>query len=182
MFDFDTGKLVVIGIVALVVIGPKELPRVLRTVGQTVGKVRRMAGEFQSQFMEAMREAEMADVKEEMGKIAESAKIDVAFDPVRTIRDQISGAIHGETTPTPPLTELPEASNSVDLAQLETIAAPGSAPAEASVEGGLVGTGIAPVAEPVAIAQDGTAHDAMVPAGPSAGLAGTETPTSPVLP
>lgn len=98
MFDFDTGKLVVVGVVALIVIGPKDLPRVLRTVGATVAKLRRMAADFQGQFMDAMREAELTDVKAEMSKIAESAKIDVAFDPIRDIRNQISGAIAGETT------------------------------------------------------------------------------------
>lgn len=96
MFDFDAGKLVVIGVVALVVIGPKELPRVLRQVGQMVGKARRMAGEFQSQFMDAMREAELQDVKAEMEKVAQSAKVDVAFDPVRDVRREIGGALTGE--------------------------------------------------------------------------------------
>ena len=64
MFDLDWGELVVIGIVALIAIGPKELPTVLRTLGQWMGKVRRMATEFQGQFQEAMREAEMADLQE----------------------------------------------------------------------------------------------------------------------
>jgi len=60
MFDLGWGKLVVIALIALVVIGPKELPAVLRTVGQWMAKIRRMAAEFQGQFNEAMREAEMA--------------------------------------------------------------------------------------------------------------------------
>ena len=63
MFDIGGGELVVIGIVALVAIGPKELPTVLRTVGRYMGKIRRMSSEFQGQFQEAMREAEMADLK-----------------------------------------------------------------------------------------------------------------------
>ena len=63
MFDLGWGELVVIGIVALIAIGPKELPTVLRTLGQWMGKVRRMANEFQGQFQEALREAEFADLK-----------------------------------------------------------------------------------------------------------------------
>src|ERR1700755_164989 len=63
MFDIGWGEMVVIGVVALVAIGPKELPGVLRMVGQWVGKARRMASDFQGQFNEAMREAEMADIK-----------------------------------------------------------------------------------------------------------------------
>jgi sec-independent protein translocase protein TatB len=53
MFDIGWGELVVIGIVALIAIGPKELPTVLRTLGQFMGKVRRMASEFQGQFQES---------------------------------------------------------------------------------------------------------------------------------
>jgi sec-independent protein translocase protein TatB len=66
MFDFSWGELMVIGAVALIVIGPKELPTVLRTLGQWMTKIRRMASEFQGQFQEAMREAEMADLKREL--------------------------------------------------------------------------------------------------------------------
>jgi Tat protein translocase TatB subunit len=59
MFDIDAGKLIIVGIVALIVIGPKELPRVMLQVGQAAAKMRRMAAEFRSQFMDAMREAEI---------------------------------------------------------------------------------------------------------------------------
>jgi len=71
MFDFDAGKLIVIGVVALIVIGPKELPRVLRQLGQAYSKMRRMAADFQGQFMDAMREAELEDIKKDLlsGKI-----------------------------------------------------------------------------------------------------------------
>jgi len=65
MFDLSWGKLVIIGVVALLVIGPKELPGVLRQLGQAMAKIRRMAAEFQGQFNEAMREAEMADLKKQ---------------------------------------------------------------------------------------------------------------------
>src|SRR3954471_19850218 len=63
MFDIGWSELVVIAVVALIAIGPKELPGVLRMVGQWMGKARKMAAEFQGQFQEAMREAEMADLK-----------------------------------------------------------------------------------------------------------------------
>ena len=74
MFDIAWGELVVIGVVALVVIGPKELPGVLRAVGQWTVKIRRMASEFQSQFQEAMREAEMADLKKEVDTLTDTAR------------------------------------------------------------------------------------------------------------
>ena len=72
MFDIGWGELVVIGIVALIAIGPKELPTVLRTLGQCMGKIRRMASEFQGQFQEAMREAEMADLKKQADDLKSS--------------------------------------------------------------------------------------------------------------
>jgi len=99
MFDFfDSGKLLIIGIVALIVIGPKELPRVLRQVGQAVGKMRRLASEFQGQFMEAMREADMADIKADMTKLAESAKVDVGFDPIYDMKTHMKDALEGSRT------------------------------------------------------------------------------------
>ena len=71
MFDIGWGELVVIGIVALIAIGPKELPGVLRSVGQWVGKIKRMASDFQGQFQEAMREAEVADLKKQFDEAIE---------------------------------------------------------------------------------------------------------------
>jgi sec-independent protein translocase protein TatB len=73
MFDIGWSEFVLIAVVALIAIGPKELPGVLRTVGQWMGKARRMAAEFQGQFQEAMREAEMADLKKSFDDIKEAA-------------------------------------------------------------------------------------------------------------
>lgn len=86
MFNFGWGELVLIGIVALIAIGPKELPTVLRTIGQMMGKVRRMANEFQGQFQEALREADIADLKKQADDLTSSFKDQVtdisAFDPM----------------------------------------------------------------------------------------------------
>src|SRR6195952_6160834 len=73
MFDIGWSEFLVIGVVALIAIGPKELPGVLRMVGQWIGKARRMASEFQGQFQEAMREAEMADLKKSFDEVKEAA-------------------------------------------------------------------------------------------------------------
>lgn len=101
MFDFDAGKLIIIGIVALIVIGPKELPRVLRQLGQAVAKMRRMGAEFQNQFMDAMREAEVADIKADLAKLKESSKLDLPhFNPVQDLRREITAAV--ETAPALP--------------------------------------------------------------------------------
>jgi sec-independent protein translocase protein TatB len=74
MFGISGYEYILIAIVALIVIGPKELPAVLRTIGQWTGKIRRMAAEFQGQFHEAMREAEMADLKKEVDNLNAQAK------------------------------------------------------------------------------------------------------------
>ncbi|MHB2166257.1 Sec-independent protein translocase protein TatB [Alsobacter sp. R-9] len=93
MFDIGWSELVVIGVVALVVIGPKELPGVLRTVGGAVAKIRRLAGEFQSQFQEAMREAEIDEARKSVENLNQAA----SFNPIQTIRDEIKGAVESVT-------------------------------------------------------------------------------------
>jgi sec-independent protein translocase protein TatB len=92
MFDIGWGELVVIGIVALIAIGPKELPTVLRTLGQFMGKVRRMASEFQGQFQEAMREAEMADFKKQAEDLKSSVSDLTSFDPMASTKKEIESA------------------------------------------------------------------------------------------
>src|SRR5207237_9178165 len=92
MFDIGWGELLVIGVVALIAIGPKELPGVLRSVGHWMGKIRRMAAEFQGQFQEAMREAEMADLKKHADDLSNSAKsltssLTSGLDPSDIMRD-----------------------------------------------------------------------------------------------
>ena len=72
MFNIGSSELIVIAVVALIAIGPKELPGVLRMIGQWMGKARKMAGEFQGQFNEAMREAEMADLKKSFDEVREA--------------------------------------------------------------------------------------------------------------
>ena len=73
MFDIGWSELLVIGIVALVVIGPKELPGVVRTVAQNIGKLRRLASDFQNQFNDALREMELADLKKDAEKLISDA-------------------------------------------------------------------------------------------------------------
>jgi sec-independent protein translocase protein TatB len=74
MLGISWYEYLVIAVVALIVIGPKELPAVLRAIGQWTAKIQRMAAEFRGQFQEAMREAEMADLKKEVDNISEQAR------------------------------------------------------------------------------------------------------------
>ncbi len=90
MFDVGWSELVVIGIVALIVIGPKELPTVLRTIGQYMTKIRRMASEFQGQFQEAMREAEMEELKKNVDSLNQAAtNLTSDFNPLGDVQKDI---------------------------------------------------------------------------------------------
>src|SRR5258708_8538662 len=90
MFDIAWGEFVFSDVVALIVIEPKELPGVLRAIGQWTTKIRRMAAEFQGQFQEALREAEMADLKKEVDNLNDAAK-GFTFDDPLTLKEGTKG-------------------------------------------------------------------------------------------
>ena len=79
MFDFDVGKLLLIGVVALIFIPPKDLPEALRMLGRLVGQARRMASDFQSQFHEAMREAELTQIGESLNDLKQKSSMEGAL-------------------------------------------------------------------------------------------------------
>ena len=86
MFDIGWTELVVVAVVMILVVGPKDLPRMLRTFGQTMGKVRRMASEFQSTFNDALREAEQqADISDMKRQVEKAGN----FDPLGDIRRSV---------------------------------------------------------------------------------------------
>ena len=66
MLNFSWMEILLIGAIALIVIGPKELPGTLRTIGRMIGKVRRLASDFQGQFNEALREADLDHVRKDL--------------------------------------------------------------------------------------------------------------------
>ena len=99
MFDIGWSEFAVIAVVALIAIGPKELPGVLRMVGQWVGKARKMAAEFQGQFQEAMREAEMADLKKSFDEVKEAATGFASGDVMTSLNKNVSSALGTEEKP-----------------------------------------------------------------------------------
>jgi len=121
--------------VALVAIGPKELPGVLRMVGQWLGKARKMASEFQGQFQEAMREAEMADLKKSFDEVKEAASGFTGGGLMTSLQKDVSDALRidaldkpAETTTTtavePPVTPTtPEAPTPDTFVEAEAHAA-----------------------------------------------------------
>lgn len=66
MFDIGWSELLVVLVVALVVVGPKDLPRLMRTVGRWVGRARAMADQFRSSFDEMARETELDELRQEI--------------------------------------------------------------------------------------------------------------------
>jgi sec-independent protein translocase protein TatB len=83
MFDIGWTEMLVIAIVMIVVVGPKDLPRMLRTFGKTTAKLRSMAGDFQKQFNEALKEAELDDVKKSVDQLR-------SLDPRSEIKKQLN--------------------------------------------------------------------------------------------
>jgi sec-independent protein translocase protein TatB len=72
MFDLTSSKLLILGIVALLVVGPKDLPMLLRTVGRYLGVIRRHAADFRAQFDEAMRQSELDQIQKEFSSLQEN--------------------------------------------------------------------------------------------------------------
>jgi sec-independent protein translocase protein TatB len=122
MFDIGWSELMVVAVVAVLVVGPKDLPRMLRAFGSTVGKMKKMAGEFQSQFNEALREAEIDDVRRQ---------VEALGDPVSDIRrelqsaDRVGREIKDELTKTGP-----SSSTATPQPVMTPMALPGAALAE----------------------------------------------------
>ncbi|WP_226581785.1 Sec-independent protein translocase protein TatB [Acuticoccus sediminis] len=102
MFDIGWSEILVVAVIAIIVVGPKELPGMLRAFGKTFGQVRRTAREFQNTFNDALREAERQANLEDVRKDIESVR---ALDPTKALRKslddtkkQLSGKIDTGTT------------------------------------------------------------------------------------
>lgn len=98
MFDLTSSKFIILGLIALLVVGPKELPQLLRTIGRYVGMIKKQAAEFRSQFDEAMRETELATLKQEvetLGREAENAVTEAS----RSVETEM-GSIHAQVDQT----------------------------------------------------------------------------------
>jgi len=83
MFDLGWSELLLIAVVAIIVVGPRDLPRLMRSVGQYVTKARRMARDLQNQFNDALREADLDDVGKEIGDLGR-------MNPARQVRDGLT--------------------------------------------------------------------------------------------
>lgn len=109
MFDLTSSKLLILGVVALIVVGPKELPFLLRTIGKYMAMIRRQANEFRAQFDEAMREAELDSIRKDLETVARdtentirSAQTEVERDVASTTSEIDRSLQQPETTPSEP--------------------------------------------------------------------------------
>jgi sec-independent protein translocase protein TatB len=96
MFDIGWSEMALILMVALIVIGPKDLPRVARTIGKWTGKARGMAREFQRSFDDMAREAELQDIKTEMEKLSRvdvRHRIEETIDPEGEMRRSLAAPV-----------------------------------------------------------------------------------------
>ena len=104
MFDIGWPELLIVAIVLVVVVGPKDLPRMLRTFGKTTNKLRSMAGDFRRQFDDALKEAELEDVQSIVGdarKLDPTAEIKRQFDPMKQAGERIRSGLDAALKPAP---------------------------------------------------------------------------------
>lgn len=153
MFDIGWSELVIIAVVALVVIGPKELPATLRTIGKMTARARKVAGDFRAQFDDAMREAELDDVRQTISdaqKLNPVNSLREAMNPLRQMGDEIKADLQRSATSDKPAvaaTPLPaEPVPGVSAGLPEALSATPAPSIPSSVA--------APVPQPVAVASE----------------------------
>jgi sec-independent protein translocase protein TatB len=145
MFDFAWSEILLIGAVALIAIGPKDMPAAIRTVSGMIKKARRMAAEFQTHVDEMVREADLGDVKSafnDLRRMDIPSALEKAIDPDRSIR---------KTFEDNPLDQRSPAATEVSTLDPVTIEAPAEDAATREAEGhaaGEIGPPAPPVAEP----------------------------------
>lgn len=121
MFDIGWTEMLVIAVVMIVVVGPKDLPKMLRTFGRTTAKMRSMAGDFQRQFNEALREAELEDVKksvESLKSLNPANEIRKQLNPLEKAASEVRAGLDSAMKPAPKPSE-PDAARAVEAEPLK---------------------------------------------------------------
>jgi len=150
MFEIGWTEMLVIAIVMIVVVGPKDLPKMLRTFGRTTSKLRTMAGDFRKQFDEALKEAELDDLKtlaEDARKLNPAGEIKKALSPMEKVAQDVRAGLDAAMKPSKPA-ETPSATDGLVAAEpLKTAAT--AMPGESATPQPAV-NGAASTSEPVA--------------------------------
>ncbi|WP_165943217.1 Sec-independent protein translocase protein TatB [Roseicella aquatilis] len=175
MFDLAWSEIALIGVVALVAIGPKDLPEAIRGLARGVQKLRRMAGEFQSQADELVREANLEEVRSSINEIRSfniRNTIEKAVDSDGTIRKTFTeDPLRTDYGPTPPA----DAPSPTSTGQVATVAGPESEAPAPSAAPAFIPPAYAPPAPPPVAAAEPPAAPAVVP--PPAAPAADPAPT-----
>lgn len=104
MLDIGWSELLVIATVMIVVVGPKDLPKMLRAFGKATSRMRATANEFRRQFDEALNEAELDDVKnlvDEARKLDPRSKLTKVFDPIRSAGEDLRAELQSTSSMSP---------------------------------------------------------------------------------
>lgn len=141
MFDIGWAELLMVATVAILVVGPKDLPGMLRSFGKTFGNLKRMANEFQGQFSDALREAEthagLDDAKNSMAdlhKINPLKDFKDSINPLKDIGKDINSSLNSEVKPdsSTPADSVSESEAPLPTEQPDAVAAASNAADDAS--------------------------------------------------
>lgn len=189
MLDVGWSEMLVIAIVMIVVVGPKDLPKMLRTFGRMTTKMRGMANDFQRQFNEAIKEAELDDVKKSVNSLRglnPAAEIRKQLNPFEKaaadVRSSIDDAGKLKATPVPEVApaasdapfpamtdaSVPPEQTSVAARTVKTPAKAATAKTSAAKADGRASVAAAPAAKKVAAAKAVKAPAAKKAAAPKA--------------
>jgi sec-independent protein translocase protein TatB len=108
MFDLTSSKLFLLAVVALLVIGPKDFPLLLRTIGKYIGIIRGHAKEFRAQFDEAIRDSELSQLKKDMENIGRETEASLNATK-QSVEQTIAEARQGVEASADPAVEAPKA-------------------------------------------------------------------------
>ena len=109
MFDFDSGKFLIVGIVALILVGPKDLPRLFRALGRIIAKMRGLQTTLQDHLNDLVKEADIDGVERQLKA---ETWLDIARDPKTAMRGRLPSA-------SAPAAAAPAATDELDYASKE---------------------------------------------------------------
>lgn len=171
MLDIGWSELLVIAVVMIVVVGPKDLPKMLRAFGKATGKLRATANEFRTHFDEAMREAELDEVKKTIDGVKQydpRKTVTDIFEPVRSAGDDLRASLNN-ASPKPEETPAVPMDSPLDLSEIKEEEAKAATPAAQPV-----------AAKPsAAVAEPAAAEPVKKAAKPRASKAAADTAAKP---
>lgn len=127
MFDIGWSELLVIAVVLIVVVGPKDLPPMIRAFGKTMAGLRKMAGDFRTQFDEALKEADMDDVRQTISDVRNlnpTNSLRDAMNPLRQLGNEIKSDLQKATAAPDGLSSTPAPATSEPVAPLVSVPEP----------------------------------------------------------